>query len=56
MIKKGGAKLSKREQNSSVDFYRENEYLPEAVNNFVALLGWYPRFLEDSETLNPKFS
>ncbi|EAR85405.1 glutamyl-tRNA synthetase protein (macronuclear) [Tetrahymena thermophila SB210] len=56
LVKKGGAKLSKRDQSSSVDFFRENEYLPEAVNNFVALLGWYPKFLEDSQTLNEKFS
>ncbi|EGR32835.1 hypothetical protein IMG5_069490, partial [Ichthyophthirius multifiliis] len=43
LVKKGGAKLSKREANASVDFYRQNEYLPQAINNFIALLGWNPQ-------------
>ena len=35
-----GAKLSKRKGHSSVDFFRRKGYLPEAVLNFIALLGW----------------
>ena len=35
-------KLSKRDGSVSVQEYREQGYLPEAVNNFIALLGWNP--------------
>lgn len=33
-------KLSKRHGATSCDEYRVNGYLPEAMNNFIALLGW----------------
>lgn len=33
-------KLSKRHGATSVNEYKEKGYLPEAVNNFIALLGW----------------
>lgn len=33
-------KLSKRHGATSVNEYRERGYLPEAINNFMALLGW----------------
>ncbi|HHW14260.1 MAG TPA: glutamate--tRNA ligase [Firmicutes bacterium] len=36
----GRRKLSKREQAVSVREYREEGYLPEALLNFLALLGW----------------
>lgn len=36
------SKLSKRTGDVSVDDYRDAGYLPEAVLNFVALLGWNP--------------
>ena len=39
-----------------MDYFRENEYFPEAVNNFAALLGWYPKYLENEAVLNNKFS
>lgn len=35
-------KLSKREGNTSVTEYIEQGYLPEALLNFIALLGWNP--------------
>ena len=34
------SKLSKRHGHTSVDFYRTEGYLPEAILNFLALLGW----------------
>lgn len=37
-----GAKLSKRHGATSVTEYREKGFLPEALINFVALLGWSP--------------
>src|SRR3989344_4979119 len=38
------SKLSKRKHGESVslDFYRQCGYLPETMNNFLALLGWNP--------------
>lgn len=36
------SKLSKRQSHTSVNWYREQGYMPEAVINFVALLGWNP--------------
>ena len=41
-----GKRLSKRHGSVSVDDFREAGYLPEAIMNFVALLGWAP----DGET------
>ncbi|MBI5156174.1 glutamate--tRNA ligase, partial [Candidatus Peregrinibacteria bacterium] len=35
-------KLSKRQNSVSVDEYRNKGYLPEALINFLALLGWNP--------------
>lgn len=34
------SKLSKRQGDVAVESYRDKGYLPEALNNFVALLGW----------------
>lgn len=36
------SKLSKRHGAASVDEYRDHGYLPEAMNNFLAFLGWNP--------------
>lgn len=38
----GGGKLSKRKGAVSVGEYREKGYMPEALFNFLALLGWSP--------------
>ena len=38
----GGGKLSKRHGATSVREYREKGILPEALNNFLLLLGWNP--------------
>lgn len=35
-----GTRLSKRHGATSVDWYREQHYLPEAMINYLALLGW----------------
>jgi glutamyl-tRNA synthetase len=34
------SKLSKRQGDVAVEDYRKNGFLPQAINNFVALLGW----------------
>ena len=36
----GNAKLSKRDPQSSLQMYRDEGYLPEALLNYLALLGW----------------
>jgi glutamyl-tRNA synthetase len=36
------SKLSKRQGHVAVEDYRDQDYLPEALVNFVALLGWNP--------------
>ena len=37
-----GQKLSKRRDKVSVEDYRDEGYLPEALRNYLALLGWSP--------------
>jgi glutamyl-tRNA synthetase len=46
-----GKKLSKRHGSASVQELRDAGYLPEAVTNYLALLGWGD---EDDETLIPR--
>lgn len=36
------SKMSKRFSATTIQEYRDRGYLPEAVNNFLALLGWHP--------------
>ncbi len=53
------AKLSKRDGDFSVEAYLEKGYLPQAIINFVALLGWNPKTekeLFDLQYLCDKFS
>ncbi len=38
-----GKKLSKRDGGSSVQYFIENGYAPEAVINYLCLLGWSPK-------------
>ena len=38
----GNKKLSKRDPESSLQMYRDQGYLPEALINYLALLGWSP--------------
>ena len=40
LLNKGGGKLSKRQGDVSVRDYIEKGYLPEAVINFIVMLGW----------------
>lgn len=41
------SKLSKRHGATSVEEYRDSGYLPEAINNYLALLGWSPEGEEE---------
>ncbi len=46
-----GSKLSKRHGHTALQAYREAGYLPEAVRNYLALLGWSPGEDEELVTL-----
>ncbi|KAF9582160.1 Glutamyl-tRNA synthetase [Lunasporangiospora selenospora] len=53
------SKLSKRSGDVNVEDYRDKGYFPEAVVNFVALLGWHPGSTEeifDMDGLTKAFS
>jgi len=38
-----GSKMSKRDRGASLGTYLEEGFLPEAVNNYLCLLGWSPK-------------
>lgn len=50
-VNKGGGKLSKREGAQSILDYKRLGYLPEAVVNFIAFLGWNPKTEKEFFTL-----
>jgi len=49
IMNKEGGKLSKRQGDVAVEDFRAKGYLPEALINFCALLGWHPK--GDNETM-----
>jgi glutamyl-tRNA synthetase len=54
-----GSRLSKRHGATSLNYYKEEGYLPEAVMNYLALLGWATEDSQqifDIEELKEKFS
>lgn len=51
LINPNGSKLSKRQKDAFVDHYKEAGYLPAALLNFVALLGWTPP-VDQSEVMS----
>ncbi len=42
ILAKDRSKLSKRHGATSISEYKERGYLPDAINNYLALLGWNP--------------
>lgn len=51
LLNSKGQKLSKRFGDVSVQSYADKDYLPEAVLNGIALLGWNPPHREDPTVL-----
>ena len=43
ILNRSGGKMSKRDQGASVQQYIEEGYVPEAVANYLCLLGWSPK-------------
>jgi glutamyl-tRNA synthetase len=50
ILNPGGSKMSKRDEGSAIQSYIEKGFLPEAVFNYLCLLGWTPR--ADGEKLS----
>jgi len=42
ILNNDGGKMSKRDDGAAISFYQENGYAPEAVLNYLCLLGWTP--------------
>jgi len=42
ILNQDGSKMSKRDEGASIAYYQENGYAPEAVLNYLCLLGWTP--------------
>jgi glutamyl-tRNA synthetase len=49
ILNKDGSKMSKRDTGAAVGGYANEGYLPDAVFNFLALLGWSPK--DESEVM-----
>ncbi len=47
-----GSKMSKRDAGAAVGDYPKNGFLPQAVTNFIALLGWSPKSDEEIFSLH----
>ena len=43
ILNRDGSKMSKRDDGSSISTYIEQGYVPEAVRNYLCLLGWSPK-------------
>jgi len=43
ILNRDGSKMSKRDEGASVASYIEGGYVPEAVRNYLCLLGWSPK-------------
>ena len=43
ILNPNGSKMSKRDEGASIADYKEQGYLPEAVMNYLCLLGWSPK-------------
>ncbi len=49
ILGKDGSRLSKRHGATSVEEFKEIGYLPDAMVNYLALLGWYPKEGKDGK-------
>ncbi|MCL4108132.1 UNVERIFIED_CONTAM: hypothetical protein GTU68_055832 [Idotea baltica] len=50
-LNENGSKMSKRDKGALIHEYIEAGFLPDAVNNYMALLGWSPK--DDTEIFTP---
>ena len=47
ILNQGGSKMSKRDEGAALGFYEDAGYLPQAVRNYLCLLGWSPGAKEE---------
>lgn len=52
LLNPGGSKMSKRDEGSSIESYQQSGFLPEAVFNYLCLLGWTPKLDREKFTLD----
>ena len=52
LLEKDKSKISKRKSHVSVEYYLKQGYLPEAILNFILLLGWNPKNEKEYYTLD----
>jgi glutamyl-tRNA synthetase len=50
ILNRDGSKMSKRDEGARVEYYVQHGYLPEAVRNYLCLLGWSPK--DDREKMD----
>ena len=50
ILNRDGSKMSKRDAGARVEYYVQRGFLPEAVRNYLCLLGWSPK--DDREKLD----
>ncbi|HEU0209937.1 MAG TPA: glutamate--tRNA ligase family protein [Candidatus Udaeobacter sp.] len=43
ILNRDGSKMSKRDEGARIEYYIRRGYLPEAVRNYLCLLGWSPK-------------
>ncbi len=51
ILNREGGKMSKRDKGASVDSYMQDGYVPEAVANYLCLLGWSPKDNREKMTI-----
>jgi glutamyl-tRNA synthetase len=51
ILNRDGSKMSKRDQGASVDYYINRGFLPEALRNYLCLLGWSPKDNREKMTM-----
>ncbi len=52
ILNRDGSKMSKRDQGASIATYIDEGYLPEAVRNYLCLLGWSPKDNREKIAIN----
>lgn len=55
ILNTNGSKMSKRDQGASVGEYIDQGYIPEAVRNYLCLLGWSPKDNREIITIEEVF-
>lgn len=52
ILNEDGSKMSKRDQGASISSYLDEGFLPEAVRNYLCLLGWNPKDEREKLTID----